>query len=53
MPALISLKDVTVHPLEKPSGELIYIDFKYESISEKRIKKLDEIFPEFKDENEK
>jgi hypothetical protein len=50
MSVLLSLKDVTVHPLGKPSGKLFYIDFKYESISEKRRKKLDELFPEFKND---
>jgi hypothetical protein len=54
MPALIRLSDLqSVQPLSKPSGHLHYIDFFYETISEKRKKKLNEIFPEFKNENKK
>jgi hypothetical protein len=51
MPALIRLQDLPpATPLSQPSGRLHYVDFKYETVAEKRIKKLEELFPDFKDE---
>jgi hypothetical protein len=50
MPALIRPFEWNIQPLKCPSGKLYFVDFVYETISEKRKKKLEEIYPEFKDE---